>query len=235
MADFDTTAGRKELRQALFASRRLLIGVGLFSVFVNLLMLTGPLFMLQIYDRVLASRSIPTLTALLALVAGLFLILGILELLRSRILVRVGQRIDRRINKVVFKRVVSVPEPEDKSKTRNLMQDLDSVRQFFSSSAPAAMLDLPWTPLYFAIIFLFHPTLGLLAISGAFFLFVISICNEFASKKAVLRANQFAMHSATLVEAGRRNAEALHAMGMFQAFQQRWLGIHRSVISHHFW
>ena len=210
-----------------------LSGIFCISFVTNLLMLTGPLFMLQIYDRVLTSRSIPTLTALLALVAGLFLFLGIMELLRSRVLVRVGQRVERQINDTIFQSVVSVSPSTIKPRKQRLLQDLESVRQFFSTSAPAAMFDLPWTPLYFAVIFMFHWVLGLVAIAGAAVLFLISLCNEFASRKPVARAGEFATRSTALAEAGRRNAEVLHAMGMFEAFRQRWLDIHRAGISHH--
>ncbi|MEM7288820.1 MAG: type I secretion system permease/ATPase, partial [Pseudomonadota bacterium] len=209
-----------------------LVGVFCISFITNMLMLTGPLFMLQIYDRVLTSRSIPTLTVLLMLVAGLFLFLGILELLRSRILVRIGQRIDRHINDPIFKSSVSASSPDERQYKRNLLQDLNSVRQFFGNSAPTSIFDLPWTPIYFAVIFLFHPALGLLAIGGAAFLFVISMYNEFATKTSVMRADQLSTQSSALAESGRRNVEALHAMGMFEAFQSRWLRIHRDSISH---
>ncbi|MEO0909160.1 MAG: hypothetical protein AAFX96_02140, partial [Pseudomonadota bacterium] len=180
-----TQSPKVTMKQAMKNCSWALSGIFTISFFTNVLMLTGPLFMLQIYDRVLTSRSIPTLTALLALVAGLFLFLGILELLRSRVMVRVGQRVDRQINDQVFRSVVSVNSPEENARKRTLLQDLDSIRQFFGSSAPTAMFDLPWAPLYFLVIYLFHPVLGMLAIAGAAFLLVISLYNEFASRKPV--------------------------------------------------
>ncbi len=210
-----------------------LSGIFGISFVTNLLMLTGPLFMLQIYDRVLTSRSIPTLTALLVLVAGLFFFLGILELLRSRVLVRVGQRVDRQINSTVFQNVVRVTPSDAQPRNHSLLKDLETVRQFFSSSAPAAIFDLPWTPLYFAVIFMFHWVLGLLAVTGAAILLLISLVNELASKKSVASAARFATRSAAFVETGRRNAEVLQAMGMMETFQQRWLDVHRTSVSHH--
>ncbi|MEM9106657.1 MAG: type I secretion system permease/ATPase [Pseudomonadota bacterium] len=208
-------------------------GVFGISFVTNLLMLTGPLFMLQIYDRVLTSKSIPTLTALLVLVAGLFFFLGVLELLRSRVLVRVGQRMDRQINGSIFQSIVKVESSTAKPRNHSLLRDLDTVRQFFSTSAPAALLDLPWTPLYFAVIFMFHWVLGLLAVAGAALLLAVSLVNELTSRKSVASAGRFATRSSNFVEAGRRNAEVLHAMGMFDTFRQRWLDVHRTGVSHH--
>lgn len=210
-----------------------LSGIFGISFVTNLLMLTGPLFMLQIYDRVLTSRSIPTLTALLVLVGGLFFFLGVLELLRSRVLVRVGQRVDRKINNTVFQSVVSVAPAAARPRNHSLLRDLDTVRQFFGTSAPAAIFDLPWTPLYFAVIFMFHWVLGILAVTGAAVLLLISLINEIASKKSVASAGHFATRSAAFAESGRRNAEVLHAMGMFETFRQRWLDVHRTGVSHH--
>jgi ATP-binding cassette subfamily C protein len=142
-------AGGRELRKALSASSNLLIAVAVFSVLVNLLMLTGPLFMLQIYDRVLASGSRETLATLFGLVAALFLLMGFLDHARSRVLARVGARfqalLDRRVSRAVI-------ELRGESGTR----DLDAIQRALASPAPFAFFDMPWTPVFIGAIFVFH-------------------------------------------------------------------------------
>ena len=199
------------------------MGTGAISCVTNLLMLTGPLFMLQIYDRVLTSGSVPTLVALLVLVAGLFAFMGALELLRSRVLVRVGLRLDRILNDRVFESVARVGPASGAAGTQTL-RDLDQLRQFISGPGPFAIFDMPWAPLYFAVIFLFHWWLGLVAVGGAVILLTLSLINEFATRKPMAEAAGRSAQGFALAEAGRRNAEVLHAMGMYRAYHQRWRG-----------
>lgn len=224
-----TGSPRSAIAAAFAASRSALIGTGAISCVTNLLMLTGPLFMLQIYDRVLTSGSVPTLVALLVLVSGLFAFMGALELLRSRILVRVGLRLDRILNERVFEAVVRVAPAAGGSTTQTL-RDLDQLRQFVSGPGPFAIFDMPWAPLYFAVIFLFHWWLGLVAVGGALVLLTLSLINEFATRKPLAEAAAHSARSFTLAEAGRRNAEVLHAMGMYRNYLQRWLGAHDTAL-----
>lgn len=202
------------------------IGAAVISLFTNLLMLTGPLFMLQVYDRVLTSQSMPTLVALFTLVVGLFAFMGVLDLIRSRLLVRIGVRIDRLISSQVFDRSVKVQSAAGNPQQAQLLKDLKQIRSFVSSPGMTSLFDMPWAPLYFLIIFFLHWLLGVLAIFGAAVLVVLSILNEFKSRGPVARAAQEANESDTLYETGRRNSEVLRAMGMMDAYRERWLKKH---------
>lgn len=225
---------RPSVGAALAACRGALIGVGAISFVTNLLMLTGPLFMLQIYDRVLTSRSVPTLVALLALVAGLFLFMGLLEFVRSRILVRIGLRIDRILNRDLFEAAVSTGGAKGQNASRaQILRDLDQLRQFVSGPGPFAFFDMPWAPVYFAVIFLFHWWLGMLAVAGAVFLLTLSLVNELTSRKPVSRASTLSTQGHALAEAGRRNAEVLRAMGMFENYRARWSGQRDDALEEH--
>ncbi len=225
---------RPTLAAALAACRRALIGIGAISFFTNLLMLTGPLFMLQIYDRVLTSRSVPTLVALLVLVAGLFAFMGLLELIRSRLLVRVGLRIDRILNGPVFDTILKGGGRTTKgANDTQALRDLDQLRQFISGPGPLAIFDMPWAPVYFAVIFMFHWWLGMVAVVGATILLVLSLLNEFASKKPLAEASAKTAKSFALAEAGRRNAEVLRAMGMSDAYHDRWASHRREALGSH--
>ena len=219
------------VERAAHACRGPIVGAGAISLVTNLLMLTGPLFMLQVYDRVLTSKSVPTLTALMGLVAIMFVFMGLLETIRSRILVRIALRIDRILSEEVFACVTRITSASRTGAKTRLIQDLDQVRSFISGPAPAALFDLPWVPIYFLVIFLFHWVLGVFAIVGAAVLVVLSVLNEKISRRPVSEAANQLARSTAVADAGRRNAEALHSMGMFNAYRQLWLKIHRGGLA----
>ena len=197
--------------------------VAALSAVTNLLMLTGPLFMMQVYDRVLASRSIPTLVALSALAIGLYIFLGILELIRSRILTRIGQRLEEQLGGPTFDAVMVLPlRMSKKEAISQPVRDLEQVRQFMSGPGPVAICDMPWLPLYLAILFLFHSYLGWLAVAGALILIALTLTSEAVLRDPMRRIAQLAGARSDFLEAGRRNAEALHAMGMRGAYSARW-------------
>ncbi len=208
---------------ALQQVRSTFLTVAAVSAVTNVLMLTGPLFMMQVYDRVLASRSVPTLVALSLLAIGLYLFLGVLELLRSRILTRVGQRIEEDLGDATFRAVMVLPlRMSRKEAVSQPIRDLEQIRQFMGGPGPVAICDMPWLPLYVGILFLFHPLLGWLAIAGAVVLIVLTITSEFLLRDPMRRIAQFSAARAEFLEAGRRNAEALQAMGMRGAYTARW-------------
>src|SRR3954451_11416810 len=151
-----------ELSSALSACRSALLGIGLISGVINVLYLTGSFFMLEIYDRVLPSRSIPTLVGLAILAAVLYAFLGILDFLRSRILVRIGASLDEDLSPRVYDVLVRQPLHTRASDGLQCLRDLDQVRAFLSTG-PASFFDLPWMPLYLGICFLFHPWIGVAA------------------------------------------------------------------------
>jgi ATP-binding cassette subfamily C protein len=209
---------------AAFSSlRRSLWGVGGVSLVINLLMLTGPLFMLQVYDRVLVSGSVPTLVAIGAFALALYLFFGVLEGLRRRILFRIGQQVDAELSGAVFSLSTTIPNRLGATGRKlRPVQDLDTLTQFMSGHGPAAIYDLPWLPLYLGIIFLFHSLLGSVALAGAVAICLLIGLNEMTSREPSVVAARMRGYRAALVEEGRRNAEAVHAMGMVGALSQRW-------------
>ena len=149
---------RSELAEALAACRGAFISIGLMSGMSNILMLTGALFMLEVYDRVLPSRSVPTLIGLVILAAGLYTAQGLLDMIRGRILVRIGSRLDEALSGRVYETIVRLPlKVGNRNDGLQPLRDLDAVRSFLSGTGPTALFDLPWLPIYLAICFLFHP------------------------------------------------------------------------------
>lgn len=215
-------AGPSELGAALRACRGAFLGVGLMSCMINLLYLTGSFFMLEVYDRVLPSRSVPTLVGLIVLAGGLYIAQGVLDLLRGRILVRIGTSLDEALSARVFQTVVRLPLLAGRNEGLQPLRDLDNVRGFLSGQGPSAMFDLPWLPLYLAICFAFHPVLGLTALIGALILVALTILTEFMTRAPAREATGLAGRRSEVAAASRRNAEVLVAMGMAGRMTARW-------------
>ena len=198
-------------------------GVASISVVINILMLTGPLFMLQVYDRVLSSGSVPTLVVIGVLAFSLYCFYGLLDMLRSRILLRTGQYVDARISETIFKISTSVPILiGPKATNLHPVRDLDVMRQFLSGPGPSALCDTPWMPFYLVIIYLFHPLLGLVATIGALIICLLIGLNEWTSKEPTKEAQIQTSTRQAMVDAARTNSEAVKAMGMINALQGRW-------------
>jgi ATP-binding cassette subfamily C protein len=214
---------RSELSAALRACRGAFLGTGLISGMSNALMLTGAMFMLEVYDRVLPSRSMPTLLALAILAAGLFAALGMLDAIRGRILVRIGGSIDETLSGRVYDTLVRLPLTAGAQGDGNQpLRDLDSVRSYLSSLGPVALFDLPWIPLYLAICFAFHPLIGFTALGGAIILVALTVVTEILMRAPTKAATEAGVQRNVLAEASRRNAEALVAMGMTEHMAGRW-------------
>src|SRR5207244_4048198 len=206
---------RSEFGDALRACRNAFVGVGIMSCMINLLYLTGSVFMLEVYDRVLPSRSVPTLIGIVVLAAGLYFAQGILDLLRSRILGRIGTSLDEALNERVFETVVRLPlVVGNRNEGLQPLRDLDNVRSFLGSLGPSAFFDLPWLPFYLAICFAFHVLIGATALVGAIILVILTIVTEFLTRRPAREAMTFAARRNDLAAASRRNAEVLAAMGM---------------------
>jgi ATP-binding cassette, subfamily C, bacterial PrsD len=214
---------RSELGEALRACRTAFIGVGVMSCMINLLYLTGSLFMLEVYDRVLPSRSVPTLVGLIILASGLYVAQGILDLIRGRILGRVGTSLDEALNSRVFDIVVRLPlTVGGRNEGLQPLRDLDNVRGFLGSMGPGAFFDLPWLPFYLAICFAFHVLIGVTALIGAIILVTLTVMTEFLSRAPARQALGLAARRNDLAAASRRNAEVLVAMGMSGRLTRRW-------------
>ena len=221
-----------ELGAALRACRQAFLAIGLFSGMSNILMLTGSLFMLEVYDRVLPSRSVPTLVALLILTAGLYAAQGFIDAIRSRILVRIGDSLDEAMSMRVYDAIVRLPlKIGTKGDGSQPMRDLDSVRGFLSGAGPSAFFDLPWLPIYLGVCFLFHTYIGLTALAGAVILVILTIVTEVQTRPPTRSATQFAVARNALLEASRRNAEAITAMGMVGRIARRWGDLNRNYVA----
>lgn len=218
------------LGAALASCRLSLLGVLGISLVVNILMLTGPLYMLQVYDRVLTSRSVETLTVLTVLVLGLFAVVASLDMIRSQILARISVRLDRKLARPLQAAAIKVTA-QRRRPAQSPLRDLDVVRQFFEGPAATAILDLPWAVLYFGVVYLLHPVLALLTLAGAIVLVVISIANQLLMRKPLSLVTESAGKADALIESGWRGAETLRALGMTEAFRGRWLDWHHRKVS----
>ena len=220
------------IRNALNSCRGVFVCLGVFSGVINILMLTGSFFMLQVYDRVLPSQSVPTLVGLAVLATALYVLQGALELIRSRVSVRVGAHLDQSLSSRVYDALVRLP-----LKTRGdgdglqPLRDLDYVRSFLSSGGPSAFFDLPWLPIYLGICFLFHFWIGVTALVGSLVLVVLALLTEFRMREPTKEAARFATTRTALAAAGRRNAEVLRAMGMARRVGMRWTATNRDYLT----
>ncbi|MBZ4023607.1 type I secretion system permease/ATPase [Rhodobacter sp. TJ_12] len=221
----ELAAGKAELRAARVANRQLFWAVGLFSVFVNLLMLTGPLFMLQVYDRVLGARSVETLTALFLLVLFLFTAMGLLDHARARVTARIGARVQATLEARVFEAALrrNALAPDDTLATAAL-RDLDSVNKLLSAPVFLALFDLPWVPIFLSAIFIFHPLLGILALCGGAFLIAVTVLNQYVTARPLQTATGAQILSERMSDQLRDEAELIQALGMRSAAFRRWRG-----------
>jgi PrtD family type I secretion system ABC transporter len=218
-----TSSAAGELRSAIRAFRGALVGIAIATGLINLLSLSGPIFMLQVYDRVLPSRSLPTLVGLALLVFVLFAFQGLLDMLRGRILLRVGRGLDEKLSPRVFDIVMRAPLQVAAGDNLQSVRDLDNVRAFMSSMGLAAFFDLPWMPLYVGVCFLFHPLMGLGVLIGAVLVCLLTLFTEVFTRGPSRSSAKLAASRYKLAEAARRNAALLHALGMRPHMTERWL------------
>ncbi|RUV76949.1 MAG: type I secretion system permease/ATPase [Mesorhizobium sp.] len=222
---------RTTLAAVLASFRRALAGIALMSGVVNILALTGSFFMLQVYDRVIPGRSVPTLVGLAVFAGTLFVFQGALELIRSRLLVRIGMALDARLSGQVYAALMRLPlRTKVAGDGLQSLRDLDQVRSFMSSAGPTALFDLPWMPLYLAICFLFHFWIGMTALAGVVILFSLTLLAEIRTRAPARKANSQAAARNTLAEATRRNIEVLQAMGFGSRIAERWSGINADYL-----
>ena len=219
----DQRQGAAELAAAGRAQRPLLIAVVLFSVVINILMLTGPLYMLQVYDRVLGSRSDATLVALTTIVVILFLAMGVIDAARGRVLSRIGARMQERLDRRAFdasiRRLMVAP---DDAPALAAQQDVESIQRFWSSPLVSALADLPWTPLFIGATFILHPWMGWLSVAGIAIIFGITLLNQWATKSHLSRASAAGIAANRSSELLKAESETLRALGMTGAAFDRW-------------
>ena len=223
MRQTDRSNGLAELKAARRKNRGLFWAAGIFSAFVNLLMLTGPLYMLQVYDRVLGSGSKETLLALSVLVAFLFTMMGLLDYARGRILARIGARFQSSLDRRVFSAVLRAnARGRGTPEANSGLRDLETVQRLLTSPVLTAIFDIPWTPVFLGGIFLFHPWLGILAISGGGLLILITLLNQWVTRTPVLDANVSTHHASLMAEQLRGESELVQSLGMQGAVFDRW-------------
>lgn len=191
---------------------------------VNILALTGSIYMMQVYDRVLTGRSIPTLLALSLLAAGMFFFQGALEVIRSQIMVRLANRVDRRLSRQAHDAVMRLPfYTGNQADALQPIRDVDQIRNYLSGQGPIAILDMPWMPVYLAFVFMLHPVLGLVTLAGMLFLIVVTALTEKMVQEPTKAAGMAAKERTTIAEASQRNAEVLRAMGFGSSVMRRFV------------
>lgn len=213
---------KSELKETILKAKKSIIMVGFFSMFINLLMLVPPLYMLQLYDRVVSSRSESTLIMLTLIVIVLFITMGLLEMIRSRILIKFGNKFSSLLSDRVFDSTFELANKKPEAASSRLMGDLMQIRQFLSGNGLFAFFDAPWIPIYIGILFLFHFYFGIFAIFAAIILVIITILNEYTTKEKMNEANSLNRESMMHLESTLRNAEVVNAMGMKRNIRKKW-------------
>lgn len=223
MTEQDIQAGSRELAAFRRRSNRALVAAVLFSVFYNILMLTSPLYMLQVYDRVLVSRSEATLLALSALAAFLFLIMGVLDHARTRVMTRIGARfqaeLEERVLSAAFRRLTLAPQD---SAAHSAQGDLDQLGKVWASPALMALFDLPWTPLFCAALFVFHPWMGWTAIGGMVLLVIVTLLNQRITETPLHDAGMASLRADRQAQNLKSESELIRALGMTGSAFSRW-------------
>jgi PrtD family type I secretion system ABC transporter len=210
------------LREALRECRIGILLLAIFSLFINLLILTSPIYMMQVYDRVLASGKIETLLLLTAIAGVAVLVLGLLEMVRNKMLARIGQWLERRLSPELIRaslRVAIYGGPPNAQSLRDIAQ----VRTFLGGPGCNTIFDAPWTPIFLTVIWLMHPILGVIGVGSGIVLFALAIINEYASRAPLKHSGTLSIANIQRADQAIRNADAFHAMGMLSGFLAGWM------------
>jgi len=210
------------MRELLAPLRPLLVYAGLFSLAINLLLLAPPLYMLQVFDRVLSSRHTETLLVLSAVTVGALVLMALLDALRSRLLAAAGVALDRRLGPLILDGLVARAARLGGAAYLSGLRDVATLRGFFNGAGLLALFDAPWLPLFLALVFLFHPLLGAVALAGAVVMLVLACSNERLTRKPLEGAQAAARQAGRFIDGSLRNAEVVSALGMLPAVTRRW-------------
>lgn len=221
---------RSQLSKSFDAFRPALLLVALLSVLCNLLLFVGPLYMLQIYDRVLSSRSVETLIALTIIAAFLLFTYGLLDFTRNRILNRAGAKFDKDINGGLFRTALKSALATRSTQSQQALRDMETVRDFWTGPTVITLCDAPFAPVFIAVCFLFHPYLGVVALIGSLILFVLALLNEWSTRKSIIEAGRASIGAQHYANASFRNAEVIHALGMQKAIHSQWANQHSDAL-----
>ncbi|WP_086465748.1 type I secretion system permease/ATPase [Oceanibaculum nanhaiense] len=222
---------RSEAGAAIQQCRGMLLATAVFSFFVNLLQLVAPLFMLQVYDRVLQSRSGETLVALVVIAVVLLIVMGLLEAIRSRVLVRMGARIDQLMGGRLLQALLEITNRSGRGQESQVLRDLDTLRNFMTTSGIFALFDAPWVPVFIFVMFLFHPMIGAVGVAGAVILFALALATELRTRDPLRLASMYASRANDFAETSRRNAEVVQSLGMIGGVRRKWQGMHDAALS----
>lgn len=221
-----------EVRSALGSLAPVVPPLFFISCLVNVLALTGSFYMLQVYDRVLASRSIPTLIALSGLAMGLYLFQAALEIVRSQIFIRLASRVDRTLSNKAMNAALLLPlYGGSRSESLQPLRDVDTVRSFLAGPGPAAIFDVPWIPLYLAFVFLLHPVLGIMTVAGAVVMLAMTLATERLLRAPSSQTANAIAERYGMAQACERNAEVIRAMGFGRNLAQRFAAMNQRNIT----
>jgi len=218
-------------RKAIRALRGPLAMVGLFSLLINLLVLTLPLYMMNLFDRVLTSLSVPTLIALTSIAVGLLVSYGFLEAIRSRLMVRLSVKFDEMVTERIF-RALFLANLEQTVGGGTLAQ-VEQIRGFLNSQTLIAFFDLPFALLFLTVLFLLHPLLGAAAVLSTVVVFLVGMSTEWLCKREMLESTKEARKAAHFADNSMRNAEVIAALGMMGNLRNRWISDHQQAIDNH--
>lgn len=218
----DRAGFRSPVGEVLGRARSAFVGVGIFSFFVNLLMLTGPIYMLQVYDRVLMSRSMATLISISVVMLALYFFMGLFDFWRSRVLVRIADEFEGVMNSNTFTAWLRQSTKGGEAARSQPMSDIGTLRQFLSGPAPGAFFDMPWAPLFILLIFFLHWTLGVLGVIGSTIIFVSAYISSRRTEKPMMESLKLRRAEQAFAGAAQRNADVIEAMGMGESIKTRW-------------
>lgn len=221
---------KNEIEKILLTFKGVFLTIGVFSAIINLMMLAPSLYMLQVYDRVLSSRNETTLLMLTLMMLGAYLFVSALEFVRSFLLIRLGAKLDMKLNKRIYTAAFEKNLKRADGNAAQALSDLAAVRQFLTGNGLFAFFDAPWFPIYLVVIFLFNSYLGLFALAGTVLLVSLAYLNEVVSKKPLAQANNMAVAAGTLANNNLRNAEVIEAMGMLPNLMGSWFKLHSRFI-----
>ena len=221
---------KSPLDQAFEALRPVLWVTAIFSTLINFLMFVGPLYMMQVYDRVLASRNIGTLLALTLISAFLLATFAALDIFRSRVLVRAGVKFDETLKKALFQTTLKTALSQRNPGSSSRLRDMDTVREFCTGAGMLTLFDAPFVPIFVIVCFLIHPWIGMVAIVGGGILFALALVNERMTRQALTEAGKVSSEAGYVAAASTRNIEAVHSLGMHGAMYRRWHRLHDAVL-----
>ncbi|MBD1228832.1 type I secretion system permease/ATPase [Xenorhabdus griffiniae] len=222
---------KDEITGVIRARSKVFWTIGLFTAFINLLMLVPTIYMLQVYDRVLPSSNEITLLMLTLITLGMFAMMGGLEYIRSQVVIRIGSQFDMCLNQRVYTASYESNLKNGSTDAGQMLNDLATIRQFLTGNALFAFFDAPWFPVYLGVIFLFSPYLGLLALLGAIILIMLAVLNQWLSQAPLAEASHLSLRSANLASTNLRNAEVIEALGMLPALRRRWFNLHQRFLN----